>query len=124
MLRMNTLTKNMHFLVLHLLTLGQYFTKVKYLEVTPESLVGYDYSDYFHIHVHYSDTTGEVCYEDESDYHVIATEDGYFIFSAIRRRKVPAIAVVVFVLVAVILGIAIYTILLAGNNHPSFAPTY
>ena len=29
MLRMNTLTENMHFLVLHLLTLGQYFTKVK-----------------------------------------------------------------------------------------------
>ena len=49
---------------------------------------------------------------------------GYFIFSAIRRRKVQAIAVVVFVLVAVILGIVIFTILLAGNNHPSFAHTY
>ena len=54
----------------------------------------------------------------------VATMIGYFIFSAIRRRKVPAIAVVVFVLVAVILGIAIFTMLLAGNNHPSFAPTY
>ena len=29
MLRMNTLTENMHFLVLHLLILGQYFTKDK-----------------------------------------------------------------------------------------------
>ena len=28
MLRMNTLTENMHFLVLHLLTLGQYFRAV------------------------------------------------------------------------------------------------
>ena len=43
MLRMNTLTENMHFLVLRLLTLGQYFTKVKllYTEPTSEPTVGF-----------------------------------------------------------------------------------
>lgn len=48
--------------------------ELEYLEEKPESLSGYDYTDYFHISIHYSDTTGEQHYEDQSDYHVI--EDG------------------------------------------------
>lgn len=48
----------------------------------------------------------------------------YFIFSLMKKRKIPAIAVVVFVIVAVILAIVFGGMLLVGNNHPSFAPTY
>ena len=63
--------------------------ELEYLEETPESLVGYDYSDYFHIHVHYSDTTGEVFYEDESDYHVVASDDGYYIIELLTDLIYP-----------------------------------
>ena len=48
----------------------------------------------------------------------------YFIFSLMKKRKIPVITVVVFMIVAIILAIVIAAVLLAGNNHPSFAPTY
>lgn len=53
--------------------------ELEYLEETPASLVGYDYTDYFHIAIHYSDTTGEKYYEDQSDYHVVTDGDGYYL---------------------------------------------
>ena len=53
--------------------------KLEYLEEKPESLTGYDYTDYFCISIHYSDTTGEQHYEDQSDYHVITDGERFYL---------------------------------------------
>ena len=37
------------------------------------------YNDYFEISVHYSDTTGERHYEDQSDYHSVTDGQGYYL---------------------------------------------
>lgn len=48
----------------------------------------------------------------------------YFIYSLVKKRKMPAIVIVLMIIVAIILAIVIASTLLAGNNHPAFAPTY
>ena len=53
--------------------------ELEYLEEKPESLTGYDYTDYFCISIHYSDTTGEQHYEDQSDYHVITDGERFYL---------------------------------------------
>lgn len=53
--------------------------ELEYLEEKPESLIEYDYTDYFHISIHYSDTTGERHYEDQSDYHVITDGERFYL---------------------------------------------
>lgn len=49
------------------------------LEETPASMVGYDYTDYFLISVHYTDTTGDKHYEDQSDYHVVTDGENFYL---------------------------------------------
>lgn len=53
--------------------------ELEHLEETPASLDGYEYSDYFVISVHYSDTTGEAHYEDQSDYHIVTDGERYYL---------------------------------------------
>ena len=53
--------------------------ELEHLEETPASLDGYEYTDYFLISVHYSDTTGEAHYEDQSDYHVVTDGEKYYL---------------------------------------------
>lgn len=53
--------------------------ELEHLEEMPDSLNGFEYTDYFHISVHYSDTTGERHYEDQSDYHVIADGERFYL---------------------------------------------
>ena len=42
-------------------------------------MVGYDYTDYFLISVHYTDTTGDKHYEDQSDYHVVTDGENFYL---------------------------------------------
>lgn len=53
--------------------------ELEHLEETPDSLNGYEYTDYFLLSVHYSDTTGEAHYEDQSDYHVVTDGERYYL---------------------------------------------
>lgn len=53
--------------------------ELEHLEETPDSLNGYEYTDYFVISVHYSDTTGEAHYEDQSDYHIVTDGERYYL---------------------------------------------
>ena len=53
--------------------------ELEHLAETPDSLNGYEYTDYFVISVHYSDTTGEAHYEDQSDYHVVTDGERYYL---------------------------------------------
>ena len=53
--------------------------ELEHLEETPDSLNEYEYIDYFVISVHYSDTTGEAHYEDQSDYHVVTDGERYYL---------------------------------------------
>ena len=58
--------------------------ELEHLEQKPESLVGYEYTDYFLISVHYSDTTGEAHYEDQSDYHVITDGEKFYLLDILN----------------------------------------
>lgn len=53
--------------------------ELEYLDEKPSSLVGYEYDDYFLISVHYSDTTGEEHYKEQSDYHVITDGESFYL---------------------------------------------
>lgn len=53
--------------------------ELEHLEEKPASLEGKEYTDYFLISVHYSDTTGEAHYEDQSDYHVVTDGERYYL---------------------------------------------
>lgn len=52
--------------------------ELEYLEEMSGSMVE-AYNDYFEISVHYSDTTGERHYEDQSDYHAFTDGEGYYL---------------------------------------------
>ena len=63
--------------------------ELEYLEEMPPSLNGYEYTDYFHISVHYSDTTGERHYEDQSDYHVITDGERFYLLELTTDQVYP-----------------------------------
>ena len=63
--------------------------ELEYLEETPKSMMDYAYNDYFEISVHYSDTTGERHYEDQSDYHIVTNEEGYYLLDLSTNHIYP-----------------------------------
>ena len=48
-----------------------------------------EYTDYFLISVHYSDTTGEAYYEDQRDYLVITDEEAYYLLEMATDNVYP-----------------------------------
>lgn len=63
--------------------------ELEHLEEMPATLNGYEYTDYFHIAVHYSDTTGERHYEDQSDYHVITDGERFYLLELTTDQVYP-----------------------------------
>lgn len=53
--------------------------ELQYLDEYPSSLENYQFSDYFTLSVHYADTTGEVHYEDTSDYLIVEAERAWYL---------------------------------------------
>ena len=53
--------------------------ELHYMDGVPDSLLDYEFKDYFTISIRYVDDTGKYHYEDYSDYLILATESSYYL---------------------------------------------
>ena len=63
--------------------------ELEYLEENPSALSGYEFENYFQISVHYSDTTGERYYEDQSDYYAVSDGAAYYLMELATDHVYP-----------------------------------
>ena len=53
--------------------------ELHYMDGVPDSLLDYEFNDYFTISIRYVDNTGKYHYEDYSDYLILAAESSYYL---------------------------------------------
>ena len=53
--------------------------ELHYMDGVPDSLLDYEFKDYFTISIRYVDNTGKYHYEDYSDYLILAAESSYYL---------------------------------------------
>ena len=63
--------------------------ELEYLEEKPAPLEGNEFTDYYLISVHYSDTTGEAHFEDQSDYLAVTDGEAYYLLEIATEQVYP-----------------------------------